>query len=189
MPLHSGTSHPYCWFADILYTKEHKVKSMSNFERELVKSFNDSFSERGIDAIAYRMKQHRFSQQMLDILVDSHDRQYYLGIECKSIAPTKGLSALYFSQHFTTDKKGEHQVAKMNGFIRRSGRNGFLAVELRMGSGKSKAAHFVPWSNVWKRYNEGKPGFPIQELKLINPVTRIDGRYAVETLFNAHKIR
>ncbi|MGZ4918619.1 MAG: hypothetical protein ACXV6L_00235 [Halobacteriota archaeon] len=156
---------------------------MSNFERELVKSFNGSFTERGIDAIAYRMKQHRFSQQMLDILVDSQDRQYYLGIECKSISPTKGLSALYFSQHFTVDKKGKHQVAKMNGFIKRSGRHGFLAVELRMGSGKSKAAHFVPWHEVWKRYNAGQPGFPIQELKLINPVTRIDGRYAVETLF------
>ncbi len=157
---------------------------MSNFERELVKSFNDSFSERGIDAIAYRMKQHRFSQQMLDILVDSQDRRFYLGIECKSILPSKGLSALYFSQHFTVDKKGEHQVAKMNGFIRRSGRRGFLAVELRMGSGKSKAAYFVPWPEVWRRYNAGKPGFPIQELRLINPVTRVDGRYAVETLFD-----
>ncbi len=170
-------------FADTLYTKEKKIKSMSNFERELVRSFNNSFSERGIDAIAYRMKQHRFSQQMLDILVDSEDRQYYLGIECKSIAPSKGLSALYFTQHFTVDKKGEHQVEKMDAFIKRSGRRGFLAVELRMGSGKAKAAHFVPWSDVWKRYNAGQPGFPIQELKLINPVSRIDGRYAVEALF------
>ncbi len=174
--------------ADILYTRENKVESMSNFERELVKSFNDSFSEHGIDAIAYRMKQHRFSQQMLDILVDSQDRRYYLGIECKSILPTKGLSALYFSQHFTVDKKGEHQVAKMDHFIKRSGRCGFLAVELRMGSGKSKAAHFVPWPVVWKRYNEGQPGFPIHELKLINPVTRIDGRYAVEALFDSRNI-
>ncbi|MGZ4912831.1 MAG: hypothetical protein ACXVI3_04875 [Halobacteriota archaeon] len=168
---------------DILYTRDNKVQAMSNFERELVKSFNDSFNERRIDAIAYRVKQHRFSQQMLDILVDSHDRQFYLGIECKSVSPRKGLPALYFSQHFTVDKKGDHQVAKMNSFIKRSGRSGFLAVELRMGSGKSKAAHFVPWPLVWERYNAGQPGFPIRELESINPITRIDGRYAVEALF------
>ncbi len=155
---------------------------MSNFERELVRSFNHSFRERHIDAIAYRMKQHRFSQQTLDILVDSQDRRYYLGIECKSISLSKGLSALYFSQHFTVDKKGEHQVAKMNSFIRQSGRRGFLAVELRMGSGKPKVAYFIPWPEVWERYSAGQPGFPVQELKLTNPVTRTDGRYAVETL-------
>jgi len=157
---------------------------MSNFERELVKSFNDAFSERGIDAIAYRIKQHRFSQQMLDILVDSSDRQLYLGIECKSISPSKGVTALYFSQHFSVDKKGAHQVEKMHEFIHRSGRTGYLAVELRRGSGKSKVAHFIAWSDVWRRYSTGQAGFPIHEIENITPVIRVDGKYAVENLFN-----
>jgi len=160
-----------------------KVRSMSNFERELVKSFNVFFLERGIDAIAYRMKQHRFSQQMLDVLVDSSDRELYLGIECKSISTSKGAAALYFSQHFSVDKKGNHQVAKMQEFIKRSGRIGYLAVELRMGSGKSKTAYFIPWPDVWRRYNSGQAGFSTEEIRRINPIARNDGKYSVEALF------
>jgi len=157
---------------------------MSNFERELVRSFNDFFAESGIEAVAYRMKQHRFSPQMLDVLVDSSDRGLYLGIECKSISPSKGATALYFSQHFSVDKKGEHQVSKMQEFIRRSGRVGYLAVELRMGSGKSKAAYFISWPDVWRRYSSGQPGFSTEEIRQINPILRNNGRYAVDGLFH-----
>ncbi|HYA33935.1 MAG TPA: hypothetical protein VEG65_08100 [Candidatus Bathyarchaeia archaeon] len=161
-----------------------KVRPMSNFERELVRSFNDFFAESGIEAVAYRMKQHRFSPQMLDVLVDSSDRGLYLGIECKSISPSKGATALYFSQHFSVDKKGEHQVSKMQEFIRRSGRVGYLAVELRMGSGKSKAAYFISWPDVWRRYSSGQPGFSTEEIRQINPILRNNGRYAVDGLFH-----
>jgi Holliday junction resolvase len=157
---------------------------MSNFERELVKSFNEFFEKSDIDAIAYRMKQHRFSQQMLDVLVDSSDQQFYLGIECKSISPSKGATSLYFSQHFSVDKKGEHQVAKMNEFLRKSGRTGYVAVELKMGSGKSKAAYFIAWPEVWKRYSEGHSGFSIEEIRQSRQVSRNDGKYAVEQLLN-----
>lgn len=157
---------------------------MSNFERELVKSFNDFFEKSGIDAIAYRMKQHRFSQQMLDVLVDSSDKQFYLGIECKSISPSKGANALYFSQHFSVDKNGEHQVAKMHEFLRKSGRTGYVAVELKMGSGKSKAAYFIAWPQVWARYSQRQSGFSTEEIKQNSPVGRNDGKYAVEQLLN-----
>lgn len=156
---------------------------MSNFERELVISFNDYFGESGLDAISYRMKQHRFSQQMLDVLVDSSDRRLYLGIECKSISASKGATALYFSQHFSVNKRGEHQVTKMQDFIRKSGRIGYLAVELRMGSGKSKAAYFISWPNVWRRYTEGQPGFSIEEIEGATHIARNNGKYAVEGLF------
>jgi hypothetical protein len=160
-----------------------KVRPMSNFERELVISFNDYFVESSLDAIAYRMKQHRFSQQMLDILVDSLDRRLYLGIECKSISASKGATALYFSQHFSVNKRGEHQVTKMQEFIRKSGRTGYLAVELRMGSGKSKAAYFIAWPDVWRRYIEGHAGFSIEEIRGTEPIVRNEGKYAVEGLF------
>ena len=157
---------------------------MSNFERELVKSFNAFFKERSIDAIAYRMKQHRFSQQMLDVLVDSSDPELYLGIECKSISPSKGATDLYFSQHFSVDKKGDHQVAKMQEFLKRSGRIGYLAVELRMGSGKSKTAYFISWPDVWRRYSSGQAGFSTEEIRRNNSIARNDGKYAVEGLFS-----
>jgi Holliday junction resolvase len=157
---------------------------MSNFERELVKSFNEFFERSAIDAIAYRIKQHRFSQQMLDILVDSSDRQFYLGIECKSISPSKGATSLYFSQHFSVDKKGEHQVAKMHEFLRKSGRTGYVAVELKMGSGKSKAAYFIAWPQVWKRFSRGQSGFSIEEIKQNAPVGRNDGKYALDQLLD-----
>jgi len=152
---------------------------MSNFERELVKSFNEFFEQGGIDAIAYRMKQHQYSQQMLDILVDSSDRQFYLGIECKSISLSKGATSLYFSQHFSVDKKGEHQVAKMHEFLRKSGRTGYVAVELKMGSGKSKAAYFIAWPQVWERFSRGQSGFSIEEIKRNAHVGRNDGKYTL----------
>jgi hypothetical protein len=163
-----------------------KIRPMSNFERELVKSFNDYFGENDFDAIAYRMKQHQFSQQMLDVLVDSSDRRLYLGIECKSISAAKGASALYFSQHFSVNRRGEHQATKMQDFIKRSGRTGYLAVELRMGSGKSKAAYFITWPDVWHRYITKQAGFSIEEIKGYKPVARNDGKYAVEGLFERH---
>jgi len=156
---------------------------MSNFERELVRSFNDYFSENDLDAIAYRMKQHQFSQQMLDVLVDSGDRRLYLGIECKSISAAKGASALYFSQHFSVNRRGEHQATKMQDFLQRSGRTGYLAVELRMGSGKSKVAYFVTWPDVWHRYITKQAGFSIEEIGGYKPIARNDGKYAVDSLF------
>ena len=162
---------------------------MSNFERELVRSFNVYFSQQDIEAIAYRMKQHRFSEQMLDILVDSSDRRRYLGIECKSISLSKGATALYFSQHFSVNKRGEHQVAKMQEFIRKSGRGGFLAVELRMGSGRSKAAYFIPWAHVWHRYSERQTGFSIEEIRNSMLVAHNDGHYEVEALFEEENSR
>jgi len=61
-------------------------------------------------------------------------------IECKSISMDKGAGALYFSQHFTTDKQGIHQIERISEFLLKSGRRGYLAVKLRMGVGKSRQA-------------------------------------------------
>ena len=83
---------------------------MTEFERVLVQSFNEYFDETGIKGVAHRLKQHRFTPQFLDVLVDSLDPDYYMGIECKSISVDKGAKALYFTQHFTTDKNGSHQI-------------------------------------------------------------------------------
>ena len=44
---------------------------MNDFERTLVKSFNESFKESDTLALAYRLKQSRFAPQFIDVLVDS----------------------------------------------------------------------------------------------------------------------
>ena len=138
---------------------------MSNFERELVKSFNVFFNERGIDT-AYRMKQHRFSQQMLDVLVDSSDRALYLGIECKSISPSKGVAGALLHSIFSVDKKGTVRLSlRCRNLLKDLAEIGYLAVELRMGSGKSKTAYFISWPEVWRRYSSGQAGFSTEEIR------------------------
>jgi hypothetical protein len=113
----------------------------------LVNSFNAYIEEKGIRAISYRLKQHRFTPQFLDVLVDSLNPDLYLGIECKSISVDKGANALYFSQHFTVDKKGIHQIERISEYLNKSGRLGFLAVELRLGTRKRREAYMG-----WRMY-------------------------------------
>ncbi len=57
---------------------------MPDFEWALVSALNSFFEKDGIAAIAYRLKQSRFSGQFMDILVDSKIPEYYLAIECKA---------------------------------------------------------------------------------------------------------
>ena len=105
---------------------------MPDFEYALTHALNEFFEKDGIAAIAYRLKQSRFSTQFMDILVDSKIPEYYLAIECKSLDARKTRS-LYFKQHFSL-AAGGHQMARETEFITRSGRQGILAVELRHGN-------------------------------------------------------
>jgi len=157
------------------------VLKMTEFERELVKSFNIFFSENGIKGIAFRLKQHRFTHQYLDIVVDSLHPDYYLGIECKSISTDKGAKALYFTQHFTTDKNGSHQVERMSDYLRLSGRKGFLAVELRQGVGRGRNAYAIPWNIITQRFEEGGKGFKVEEIMEFPGIERTGGLYRIET--------
>ncbi|MCL7413945.1 MAG: hypothetical protein M8353_10090 [ANME-2 cluster archaeon] len=154
---------------------------MTEFERHLVKSFNIYFEENGIKGIAFRLKQHRFTHQFLDVIVDSLHPDYYLGIECKSIATDKGAKTLYFTQHFTTDKEGAHQVDRMSDYLRLSGRKGFLAVELRQGAGTGRAAFAIPWKVVTDRFESGEPGLKVDEIREFPEIQRSRGLYRIET--------
>lgn len=151
---------------------------MTEFERTLVKSFNEYFEEAGIRGVAYRRKQHRFSSQVVDVLVDSLNPDFYLAIENKSISTAKGASALYFSQHFT-----ESQVPRLSEFLEKSGRRGFLAVELKRGTGRKREAHAVPWSDVLERWQSGVSGFEVEELKEYPGLGRSGERYEVDDVF------
>ncbi|MBO4301806.1 hypothetical protein J5839_00440 [Methanosarcinaceae archaeon] len=150
----------------------------NDFERMIVKSFNDYFTENHIRGISHRLKQHRFTPQFMDILVDSLNPDYYLGIECKSISVEKGAKALYFTQHFTEDKNGVHQIERISGFLELSGRRGFLAVELRFGAGHGRKAYAIPWPVLQERYKT-ELKFTIEEISQFPEITRSGGRYRV----------
>lgn len=154
---------------------------MTEFERQLVKSFNSYFKEKGIKGIAFRLKQHRFTHQYIDVIVDSLHPDYYLGIECKSISTDKGTKVLYFTQHFTTDKQGVHQVDRMSEYLRLSGRKGFLAVELRQGAGRRRTAFAIPWRVVAERFEANKSGFKVDEIRKFPEIERNGSFYLIET--------
>lgn len=154
---------------------------MTEFERELVKAFNRFFMGNGIDAIAYRRKQHRFSSQFVDILVDSAEPTYYLAIENKSIK-TSSANKLYFSQHFSM-ANDRHQVDRITDFLQRSGRRGYLAVELKRGRGKPRKAFLVPWNALLRRYESGDVGIPVEDLERFYEIDRDSEDYSIGTVF------
>jgi len=150
---------------------------MTEFERQLVNAFNDHFDESHVNGIAYRRKQHRFSSQFVDVLVDSIRPEFYLAIENKSVS-TKATNKLYFSQHFSESEDG-HQVDRINEFLRRSGRKGFLAVEVKRGRGKQRKAFLIPWKELLERYENGETGVHIDELDDFVELERVSETYDV----------
>ena len=153
---------------------------MPDFEYALTHALNTFFEKDGIAAIAYRLKQSRFSTQFMDILVDSKIPEYYLAIECKSLDARKTRS-LYFKQHFSL-AAGGHQMARETEFITRSGRQGILAVELRHGAGKARTAHLVSWGQVYRCFADGKPGLSLQDIEINPPLEREGGSYQISRL-------
>lgn len=153
---------------------------MTEFEHVLVNSFNLYIEENGIRAISYRLKQHRFTPQFLDVLVDSLNPDLYLGIECKSISVNKGANALYFSQHFTVDKNGIHQIERISDYLNKSGRRGFLAVELRMGPGHGREAYMIPWNDLEEKYLAQDLKLTLQEIRSFPEIKREGKDYRVD---------
>jgi Holliday junction resolvase len=154
---------------------------MTEFERGLVKAFNRFFEENTVNGIAYRRKQHRFSSQFCDVLVDSEHPQYYLAIENKSLK-TDASNKLYFSQHFSESEDG-HQVERISDFVERSGRRGYLAVELKRGRGKQRKAYMIPWTALRRRYDSDAVGIPIDNLDRFYEIDRSSADYSISTIF------
>ncbi len=153
---------------------------MTEFERELVNAFNQFFEEEGINGFAHRKKQHRFSSQICDVLVDSKHDMFYLAIENKSVK-TDSTGKLYFSQHFSSSDGG-HQVERISEFLERSGRKGYLAVELKRGRGKPREAYIVPWETVKEKYEDGEPGLSLGEIREHPEILRSSESYSVEKI-------
>lgn len=152
---------------------------ISQSEGKIVSALNGFFEERGVDAIAYRIKQHRFTSQVIDILVDSRHWKFYLAMEVKSISVEKGARALYFSQHFS--KHGSaHQVERISEFLKRSGRWGLLAVELRHGAGHPLECRLIRWTDVDARFRKGESGFRVEEIQKYPGLPSKGGSYRVD---------
>ena len=150
---------------------------MSNdFERSIVVCINRYFTEHRIKGYAYRLKQSRFSTQYVDIIVDSPDQSYYLAIECKSLLGTR----LSFSSNFHKDKYNVHQIDNISGFLKYTGRKGYLAVEFRSPNVKNEA-YLIPWETLIKYYDTQ---LSIQKSEIENCIQlkRIPDGYYIESL-------
>ncbi|MCJ7429455.1 MAG: hypothetical protein MUP66_03630 [Candidatus Nanohaloarchaeota archaeon QJJ-5] len=156
---------------------------MTEFERALVNAFNRHFEEQGLNGIAYRRKQHRFSSQFCDVLVDSGHPDYYLAIENKSLKVPDN-TMLYFSQHFS-EANDRHQVERITDFVERSGRDGYLAVELKRGRGKPRKAYLVPWAEIDRKYTTNAVGLPVEKIKNFPELERDGGEYRIAPVLEA----
>jgi hypothetical protein len=151
---------------------------VSRDERGIVDGFNQYFENSDkVDGKAFRLKQHRFSSQLCDVLVDSLDPRFYLALEHKSVK-TSSTNHLYFSQHFSESNDG-HQVDRISRFVERSGRRGFLAVELKQGPGKPLQLFLVPWKDVRERFENDESGFSLEEIREYTQVPRRNQEYMI----------
>lgn len=104
-------------------------------------------------------------------IVDSSAPSYYLAIECKSVKGTR----LYFTSNFHRDKDGTHQIDNITGFLKCTGRRGFLAVEFRCG--QKNEAYLMPWERVLTFF-ASQASITIDEFRnKCIPLTRIRGGY------------
>jgi hypothetical protein len=131
-----------------------------------------------VAGIAHRKKQHRYSSQLCDILVDSANPAFYLAIEAKSVK-TASTNKLYFSQHFSESNDG-HQVDRISRFVDRSGRTGYLFVELKRGTGYPRRAFLVPWPVVHDLYDEGEAGISLDMVRDHIEVERDGQQYCID---------
>lgn len=132
-----------------------------NFERAVVKAFNDYFIESGIKGYAYRMHQTKFLPQDIDILVDSPNRNYYLAIECKSRTISPATPGMYFDPHM------RKQITNQTLFLEKTGRKGYMAIEFRPKVPQRKApriAFMVPHEAVYKMLLTEKFGVVPEDL-------------------------
>lgn len=152
-----------------------------DFERSMVHAFNDYAELCGKKLVAYRHIQMRFQPQLWDVLVDSRDNEFYLALECKSINP-ETVDKLYFKKAFNWHK-GECQIVRESDWLNRSGRNGFLVVELRRAKTYGTSAFFVPWRVVSHAFKSGKPAVEQEQITFCPSLKKRGGKYTMDDDF------
>jgi hypothetical protein len=136
--------------------------NMVSFESMLVRALNELYSKEKIAAMAYKLPMVRYQKQGFDVYSDSRHYEWYCAFECKSLDASEE-HALYFSQYFH-HVKGIHQLEYENEISLKTGRNTFLAVELRRRRGVRKSAYLVPWRTVIVAYNAGYVGLEQEQI-------------------------
>ena len=149
-----------------------------DFERSLVNCFNSYFVATGTRALAYRNKQHRYTEQVFDIFIDSKDPLWYMAIECKSI-DARSTHKLYYSTHFHNTAKFP-QIQREIEHLRLTGRLGLLAVEARRGPGKKTACWLVPWPVLEHSYKVGEPGLIPEQITYSVCLTKLNKAYQLD---------
>jgi len=149
----------------------------NDFEYTLNKGLNSYFSEKGIRALAYRQYKQTFTPQKIDILVDSPNLNYYLGIECKSVKDTTSGQSFYFKTFST--HKGVPQLESEHYFLFNSGRNGLIALEVRTFDGRNTKAYILPFEYVFNKYKLNYPGINFNELKSFPEILKKHGQYII----------
>lgn len=157
----------------------------NSFERDMVKAYNVFFREKKIKGFAYRLKQYKYTSQLIDILVDSPFQEYYQAVECKSVKVTKGKGNINFNSYFS-----DGQIENEYKFVDLTGRRGILAVEFRHqpdsyiqrrgargGLKKWKEAYLVPFEYVWDVYLSGAKSLSIDEVREFPNVKREKSLY------------
>jgi hypothetical protein len=153
---------------------------VQSFEWDLVQALNNHFKGKGIQAKAYRLKQTMYISQNLDILSDSADQKYYLGIECKSVNALK-YKKVYFSTYFSVSR-GIHQLDRIATFLEETGRKGYLAVELRLGGGRKREAYLLDFKDVYDKYKSGVIGLGLDDIRKGIPLLRNGKGYEVQRI-------
>lgn len=155
------------------------MKSTKNsFEGDMVLALN-TFLRKGRTGKAYRLRQSRYQSQFLDILVDSKEPRYYMGIECKSINAVK-YKKLYWATYFSL-AGGVHQLERISKFLQDTGRRGFLAVELRLGIGKKREAYLLPFAWIYDQYKSGINGLAVDDIRKNGiKLLRVKGVYEIK---------
>lgn len=157
----------------------------NTFERDIAKAYNVFFREKKIRGFAYRLKQYKYTSQLIDILVDSPYNEYYQAVECKSIKMTRGNRSINFHSYFS-----EGQIENEHRFIELTGRRGILAVELRhqpdsyiekkgvRGGRKGwKEAYLVPFEYVWDVYLSGAKSLSVDDIRSFPNIKREKSLY------------
>ena len=153
---------------------------MGDFEWALVNSLNSFFEKDGIAAIAYRLKQSRFSGQLMDILVDSKIPEYYLAIECKSLDARKTNRSTSSSTSASPPERTRWR-ARRSSSPAREGRASWRW-SCATAPAKRRSAHLVPWGQIFQSYNAGKTGLSLRDIEINPPLERKGGAYRISRL-------
>lgn len=152
-----------------------------DFERSMVRAFNEHGHNYKINLVAYRHLQMRYQPQLFDVLVDSNHNEFYMALECKSIDASKD-KAVYFTQHFN-HAKGVHQIDRESNWNDLAGRHAFLVVELRNYIGRQSACYFIPWRFVVYPYRDGYSGLPVSTIREFPVCDKRSGKYIFDDEF------